>query len=534
VAAGLFVLTPQWDRLLLCSGPYFTPRTDVQGKEVKLRENLASLELLFYHEGTTATVSVTRSLEGRLHFSSDGKTEADTSPQSMVLQRMMGHLPMLLHPNPRRALNIGMGAGVTSGALSCYPDVKIDIADIELAVTNVAAIWAERNHDLIRRANFTLFISDGRNHLLVTTNRYDVITSDPFEPVVAGAASLYTLEHFELARSRLAPGGVMAQFLPLYELSREDVLMIWRTFTAVFPRSSMFFTGTDTVLVGYTGDATLDLAAAAAKFSIPEVKASLAGIGIDRPAGLLDMLVMELEPGSAAVEPGALNTDDRPHIEYSAQRSALEYRTDVNQQVLLKHFNEIPPRHLAGLPPEVVEEVTRERDAFRTMLRASILRSQGDVRGTVDLLRLAIENAPRSPIIRNELLTSLGLLAREGDKSQAKILYQEALKVDPKDFSALYNLHLISRADQQPELAADYLRQGLEAYPDSAMFIAMRGRQSGLAGDIKAACRDLAAALQVLPRRADYWNIYADFLQRDDQPAKAEAARATARKLGAK
>jgi Flp pilus assembly protein TadD len=126
------------------------------------------------------------------------------------------------------------------------------------------------------------------------------------------------------------------------------------------------------------------------------------------------------------------------------------------------------------------------------------------------------------------------LLARQGDKSQARTLYQEALKVDPKDFSALYNLHLLSRADQQPELAADYLRQGLAAYPDSAMFIAMRGRQSGLAGDVKGACRDLAAALQVLPRRADFWNIYADFLQRDGQAAQAETARSKARKLGAK
>jgi len=126
---------------------------------------------------------------------------------------------MLLHPNPRRALNIGLGAGVTAGALTCYPEVTVEIADIEPAVTSVAAFWAERNHDLIKRGRHTLFINDGRNHLLVTTNRFDVITSDPFEPVVAGAASLYTVEHFQLARSRLAQGGLMAQFLPLYEMS---------------------------------------------------------------------------------------------------------------------------------------------------------------------------------------------------------------------------------------------------------------------------------------------------------------------------
>jgi spermidine synthase len=295
---------------------------------VVLRESLASLELLFYREGTTATVAVTRLLDGRLHFSSDGKVEADTSPQSMVLQRMMGHVPMLLHPNPRRVLNIGLGAGVTSGALSCYPETQLEIADIEPAVTNVAAIWAERNHDLIRRGRHTLFINDGRNHLLVTTNRYDVITSDPFEPVVAGAASLYTVEHFQLARSRLAPGGLMAQFLPLYELSRDDLLMIVRTFARVFPRASVFFTGTDTILLGLTEGAELRLATAAAKFAIPEVRASLAEIGMDRPERLLDMLVMDLEPGDAAIHEGRVNSDNHPFIEFSApaQRAELPNR----------------------------------------------------------------------------------------------------------------------------------------------------------------------------------------------------------------
>jgi tetratricopeptide (TPR) repeat protein len=125
---------------------------------------------------------------------------------------------------------------------------------------------------------------------------------------------------------------------------------------------------------------------------------------------------------------------------------------------------------------------------------------------------------------------SLGMLAKAGDQSQARACYEEALKIDPKDFSALYNLHLMLRAEQA-ELAAEYLRRGLEAYPDSAMFIAMRGRQSGTAGNFKAACRDLAKALSVLPRRADFWNIYADFLQRDGQAAEAETARDTARRL---
>jgi len=533
-AAALVLLIPSWDPLLLSSGPYFSPRTHVAGGRVVLRESLASLELLFYREGTTATVAVTRLLDGRLHFSSDGKVEADTSPQSMVLQRMMGHVPMLLHPNPRRVLNIGLGAGVTSGALSCYPETQLEIADIEPAVTNVAAIWAERNHDLIRRGRHTLFINDGRNHLLVTTNRYDVITSDPFEPVVAGAASLYTVEHFQLARSRLAPGGLMAQFLPLYELSREDLLMIIRTFARVFPRASVFFTGTDTILLGLTEGAELRLATAAAKFAIPEVRASLAEIGIDRPERLLDMLVMDLEPGDAAIHQGRVNSDNHPFIEFSAPRSALNYQTDTNQKVLLDRFKDVPSAYLEGLTPERVEEIRRGRDALRAVLEASLRRAHGDLRGTVDLLRQAARLAPGSPIIRNELGASLGLLAAQAQKpGEALALYQEALRVNPRDFWAFFHLEIRARAEQRPELAAETLRQALEAYPDSPMFLAMRGRQRGMAGDLEGAIRDLETALKALPRRADFWHIYADFLQRAGRESDAAGARARARRLEA-
>lgn len=532
-AAGLIVLIPSWDPLLLSSGPYFSPRTHVVGDRVVLRESLASLELLFYREGTTATVAVTRLLDGRLHFSSDGKVEADTSPQSMVLQRMMGHLPMLLHPKPRRVLNIGLGAGVTAGALSCYPEAQLEIADIEPAVTHVAALWAERNHDLIRRGRHRLFVNDGRNHLLVTTNRYDVITSDPFEPVVAGAASLYTLEHFQLARSRLAPGGLMAQFLPLYELSREDLLMILRTFVRVFPRASVFFTGTDTILLGFAEGAEIRLATAAAKYAIPEVRASLAEIGMDRPERLLDMLVMDVEPGDAAVQEGWVNSDNHPFIEFSAPRSALNYHTDTNQKVLLDRFKDVPSAYLEGLAPEAIAEIRRGRDALRAVLEASLRRAHGDLRGTVELLARAARLAPGSPIIRNELGTSLGLLAAQAQQpGEALALYQEALRVNPKDFWAFFHLEVRARAEQQPELAAESLRQALEAYPHSPMFLAMRGRQRGLAGDLEGACKDLEAALKALPRRADFWHIYADFLDRAGRESDAAAARARARRLG--
>jgi spermidine synthase len=532
-AAGLRWQAPRWDPLVLSSGAYFSPKSHVENGRVVLRENLSYAELRFYREGATATIAVTRTQDGELRFSSDGKVEADSTPKDMMLQRMQAHLPMLFHPNPRRVLNIGLGAGVTAGAISIYPEARLDIVEIEPAVTNAAALFAPWNHDLIRRGRYHLIINDGRNHLLATTNRYDVITSDPFEPVVAGAASLYTVDHFRLARSRLRPGGIMAQFLPLYELSRADLLMILRTFARAFPRTSVFFTGTDTVLLGLTDDATLRLETVAAKFAVPEVRASLAESGLDRPERLLEMLILEIEPGRAALEEGPVNTDDLPAVEFSAPKSALVYRPDANHRVLLRMFHDIPTRYLAGLTPELATATQRGHAGLRTLLQAGLARSMGDREDSLRLLRHASALAPTNPIIRNELvdvLLRLGQQAHIGGRgAEAVRWYQSVLQLDPRNFWALHNLSSIALDSRQSALARQYLEAGLEAYPESALFRVLRARQVGSTGDLPGACRELAEAVRILPRRADFWDSYAACLERMGQKADAQAAAKRAR-----
>ena len=131
LGTGVYASHPGWNHKLMAAGPYFNPWTFVSGTNIVFRERLNSEELLLYREGLVANVSVSRSDEQKLYFSSDGKVEADTSPRSMMLQRMMGHIPLLFHPNPRRVLNIGLGAGVTFGAVSCYPLDRFEVVEIE-------------------------------------------------------------------------------------------------------------------------------------------------------------------------------------------------------------------------------------------------------------------------------------------------------------------------------------------------------------------------------------------------------------------
>ena len=105
----------------MSAGPYFSPWNYIRNGKVTLRERLRTERLLFYKEGITSTVSTTRQIDENVYFSIDGKVETDGSMRGMVIQKMIGHLPMLFHPNPKKVLNIGLGSGVTFGALGCYP-----------------------------------------------------------------------------------------------------------------------------------------------------------------------------------------------------------------------------------------------------------------------------------------------------------------------------------------------------------------------------------------------------------------------------
>ena len=173
-----------------------------------------------------------------LNYHNAGKVQASSEPQDMRLQRMLGHLTTLVPENPQRVLVIGCGAGVTAGAVSIDPHVKSEtIAEIEPLVPQVVS-------DVLRRAQLqrrrqsrrsTVHLDDARHYLLTTNEKFDAITSDPLDPWVKGAATLYTREFFEVAKAHLNPGGVVTLFVQLYESNDAAVKSEVATFLDAFP-----------------------------------------------------------------------------------------------------------------------------------------------------------------------------------------------------------------------------------------------------------------------------------------------------------
>jgi spermidine synthase len=332
--AGVGVLfLPIWDLRAIASGPAVYAKRHLAGGGPG-----PTREVLFYRDGPSATVTVERAA-GFLSLLVNGKVDASTAPPDMPTQLMLGHLPLLLHPAPRAVLVIGLGSGITAGAVARHAVERVDIVEIEPAVIEASRFFRAENGGVLGDARVRVVVGDARSLLLTTWARYDVITSEPSNPWIGGVASLFSLEFFQLARQRLQPGGIMLQWIHAYNLLPEDLRMVVETFRSVFPATSVWQVGAgDFLLLGRAAPVPIDLGALRARLAAsPAVAGDLERIGMRGWAGLLGYFALG-EADTARYARGArLNTDDRLSLEFSAPR-ALYLDTHAENARALRRF----------------------------------------------------------------------------------------------------------------------------------------------------------------------------------------------------
>src|SRR2546425_7086580 len=220
---------------------------------------------LFVGEGMNSSVVIT-DRAGQRFFYVSGKSEASSALLDMRLQRMMGHLPALIHRQPRSVLVVGFGAGVTAGSFVQYPDVEsIVICELEPIIPPASdEFFGTENYHVLADHRTRMIYDDARHFISTTPEKFDVITTDPIHPWVKGTSALYSKEYFELVRSHLNPDGVAAQWLPLYESDEETVKTQLATFFDVFPDGTVWSNylngdGYDLVLLGRLGTSPINI-----------------------------------------------------------------------------------------------------------------------------------------------------------------------------------------------------------------------------------------------------------------------------------
>ncbi|UCC17886.1 MAG: fused MFS/spermidine synthase, partial [Dehalococcoidales bacterium] len=184
-----------------------------------LTSHRPSVDVLYTGEGLTAFIAISETGSGVLNYHNAGRVQASGAPADMRLQRMLGHLTTLIPDKSQRFLVIGCGAGVTAGAISIEPELeKLTIVDIERLSPKIAGeYFGQHNFEVINNPKTEVIIDDGRHYLFTTDEKFDGISTDPLDPWVKGSSALYTKEFFEAAKEHLNPGGVVTQYVPLYE-----------------------------------------------------------------------------------------------------------------------------------------------------------------------------------------------------------------------------------------------------------------------------------------------------------------------------
>ena len=336
--------------------------------------NDALAKPLFVGEGVNSSVVIT-DRAGQRFFYVSGKSEASSTIIDMRLQRMMGHVPALLHRAPQSVLVVGFGAGVTAGSFVPYPEVrKIVICELERMIPPASDQFfgKENNHVLGDRRTQVVY-DDARHYILTARDKFDVITTDPIHPWVKGTSTLYSKEYYELVRDHLNPGGVVAQWLPIYESDEQTVKTELATFFSVFPNATVWSNylngeGYDLVLLGRPDSQAVDVDALSRRFAQPAyaaVRASMADVEFHSIGDLLAAYVGRASDLAPMVAGVPVNDDLNLRLQYLAgmgvnsltapavYREILKYRKFPED--LLKGDDEVlgPLRKSIGRPHRV-------------------------------------------------------------------------------------------------------------------------------------------------------------------------------------
>lgn len=269
-----------------------------------------------FEEGVDSTVTISDHGDERL-LSIDGTPMASSCPG----MRLRAHLPMMLHPNPHEVLVVGFGTGTTAGTVAArYPQTHVDCVELSGTVVRGAHYFKPGNHDVIHNPRVQVIVEDTRSYVECSDKSYDVIIVDAPHPFAAHASALFSAEFYVHCWSRLADGGVLLQWIPLYLQPAEELKTMVRTFVTVFPDSTLW-SGDDINLIAVRGQLRVSLARLDSLLKrqgvIEDLRPKTFG---DARSFLSKMYLMDAFAARCWVGDGLLVTDDLPCIEFSIPR----------------------------------------------------------------------------------------------------------------------------------------------------------------------------------------------------------------------
>jgi spermidine synthase len=324
----------------------------------RIMTSLNRSQILYAGEGRNSSIAISRWDDGAIQFHVSGKVEASTEPYDMKLQRMLGHMPALFHPDPHSVLIVGFGAGVTAGTFVIHPGIhRIVICEMEPLIPPTATKYFGReNYSVMHDPRVQIVYDDARHFVLTTREKFDIITSDPIHPWVKGSATLYSKEYFDLVKEHLNPGGIVTQWVPLYESDTQTVKSEFATFFDAFPNGTVWGNsnggGYDTVALGQVEPARIDVNVLEQRLARPDhqrVVESLREVGFNSLYGLIGTYAGRAPDMKPWLEGAAINRDGNLRLQYLA---GLALNTSMEASIYneILNYGRFPSDIITGSP----------------------------------------------------------------------------------------------------------------------------------------------------------------------------------------
>jgi spermidine synthase/tetratricopeptide (TPR) repeat protein/MFS family permease len=425
----------------------------------KAREN----RLVETNNGRVCQVAIVDNDRERYRLLYTDEFEAAGTKPEYRYMRLLAHLPVALAEDPSRVLVICFGTGTTSGSVSTHSAVKrLDIVEISPEVLSVADEFRAVNRDVLHGAgrqdlDVAVHVDDGRNFVLRSKEQWGVITLEPLMPYTPAAIHLYTEDFYRECAPRLAPGGVMCQWIPLHAMNGEHFQQLVAAFTAVFPDSAMFFCDGAVALIGGNGPLSMSYARIAERLADPSAKADLADVGYDDPARALGTFVAGGEALRGFAKGADPVTDERPVLEFHPIPPRVMithlWQNVLSMRTLRDAYDKLPVDVAGATSPDDVElRLKRALDVGKQMLHGAV---------ALEANAYIAKDARWNP---NEALIAA---------HEAREAFRQAAALDPDDQSARRAVENAERAwetgfaviamqENDLEKAERYLRRALE------------------------------------------------------------------------
>ncbi|HDZ24628.1 MAG TPA: tetratricopeptide repeat protein, partial [Desulfobacteraceae bacterium] len=521
IGIALLLNFPSWNRQLLSFGRYHNFK-DMEGDILRtsfmdaliagpkiLSRHETGREIVSYGDGTggfTTVEKLTDSL-GTIKYTllNSGKPDA-SSHGDRSTQTLLAHVPLLFHPNPENVMVLGLASGMTAGETLLYPIKRMDALEINRQVVKACEIFKPWNNNCLADPRSRIIVQDGRNHLELTKETYDVIISEPSNPWMAGLANLYTLDFFQTVRRHLKDEGIFVQWIHSYEMDWFTFSMAGRTFAEVFPNGLLMKTLTgvgDYLLVGFKGNKGFDPNVAQKNLRYAQKSRNMS---LKDPRILFRLIISE--DLKSLFGPGPLHTDNRPLLEFAAPKQL--YKSDASIEKMMARRSS-----LSKQTREIIE-ATDNTDALLDMAEFSAS-VYAPIFGTLDPDLITPAQGKKyldilETYCKRNIVSDYGIFPNRKLREKCALLQAAGIRrhlaLNPEDAPAWYSLGLALNQMGKTGEAIDALKKCVSLDPFHAEAYNNLGVAYLEQRDLKKAREACLISLSINPGHANaYFNL---------------------------